>query len=203
MKREAVLSLSIAALTFSFFLSKDLQARTLDDSPDTRSTASTDGHTVAMRMVCAEAVLTQTLDARKAQPGQEFSATLSDKVQLKNGPELPKGTVLIGTVATDNMQKSGTSSLALRFTRAKLKDGKEIPIKATIVSIYDAGTSESLGANPWTADMVQIDQEGTLLGVELHSRVAAENSGVFVSKKKADVKLPKGYGIALAIASGS
>ena len=37
-------------------------------------------------------------------------------------------------------------------------------------------------------------------GVDLHSKIADSNSGVFVSTKKDDVKLPRGYGIALAIA---
>ena len=38
----------------------------------------------------------------------------------------------MGQVATDNMQPQGKSTLALRFDQARLRDGKVIPIRATI-----------------------------------------------------------------------
>lgn len=201
MKREAVVSLSaIAALSLALFLPKNVQALKANNSTASQNAASTMGQTEANRMVPAEAILAKTIDSRKAQAGQQFSATLSDKVQLKNGPELPRGTELIGTVATDDMHASGTSRLALRFTQAQLKDGKTIPIKATIVSLYNADGGDSYDPNFWTPDVLRIDQERALSGVELHSRIADRNSGVFVSTKD-EVRLPRGYGIALAIAA--
>ena len=155
-------------------------------------------------MVPAEAMLLETIDARKAKPGQQIKATLSGKVQLRNGPELPRGTQLIGKVVADDMQASGASRLALRFTQAELKDGKVIPIKATIVSVFNADNLGNLDPNSWwTPKTLQIDQEQALSDVDLHSKIADRNSGVFVSAKKHDVKLPEGYGIALAIAARS
>ena len=152
-------------------------------------------------MVPARAIVANTIDSRTAKPGDQIEAKLSGTVHLKNGPELPRGTELIGTVAADDTNTNGTSRLALRFTQAHLKDGKTIPIKATIVSLYSADSSEGLDHHMWTANTLQIDQEHALSGVELHSKIADENSGVLVSKKKGDVKLPHGYGIALAIAA--
>jgi hypothetical protein len=201
MKREAILSLTIAALALAFLQPKDVQSMQTSDSPASQDAASPMGQSEAMQMVQAEAILEKTIDSRKAQAGQEFKAKLGDNVQLKNGPELPRGTELIGTVSTDDMQTSGTSRLALRFTQAQLKDGKTIPIKATIVNLYSTDSAQSLDPNFWTPDELQIDQEGALSGVELHSKIADNNSGVLVSTKKGDVKLPQGYGIALAISA--
>lgn len=48
--------------------------------------------------------------------------------------------------------------------------------------------------------MLQIDEIGALSGVDLHSRIASKNSGVFVSTKKDDMKLSAGSEFALAIA---
>lgn len=64
----------------------------------------------ASRMVAADAVLINGIDARKVQPGEQFRATLRGTVHLKNGTELPRGTVLVGTVATDQMREGGTSA---------------------------------------------------------------------------------------------
>jgi hypothetical protein len=40
-------------------------------------------------------------------------------------------------------------------------------------------------------------------GVNLHSQVSSANSGVFLSKTKADVKLPSGTQLELAIRTGA
>lgn len=203
MKREAAISLSIAVFSLTFCLPKDIQARTPASLPDAQSARLAAEQSEATRMVPAEATLLKNLDARKAKLGQQFRATLSDKVQLKNGTELPRGTVLIGTVSADKMQTRGTSSLALRFTQANLKNGTTIPIKAMIVSVCSPDSRDAEDPNIWTARTFQIDQEDAMSGVDLHSRVAGENSGVFVSTKKDDVKLPRGFDIALAIAAAS
>jgi hypothetical protein len=163
---------------------------------------------LAAQMVPAQAVLDKDLDARKTQPGQEFRATLTSKVDLKNGTELPRGTELVGKIATDSMGNGGKSTLALRFTQAQLKDGKTIPIRATIVGVAAPATSDSWDhsdteAPPdlWNGKSLQVDDEGVLSGVDLHSQIAGENSGVFVSTKKSDMKLAARSQISLAIAA--
>ncbi len=49
-----------------------------------------------MHMVPARAALDRILVANKVKAGDEFRATLAEKVQLSNGPKLPAGTILIG-----------------------------------------------------------------------------------------------------------
>jgi hypothetical protein len=170
---------------------------------------SASGSTAAMHeatlMVPAQALLKQSLDARKLQPGHVFKAELRDTVHLKNGPELPRGTMLIGMVSRDNMKTLGKSRLALRFTQARLKDGKVIPIKATIVGVLSPNNDSLDGsvddaANIWTSKTLQIDQLGAVSGVDLHSNIGSRNSGVFVTTRKDDVKLASGSQLALAIA---
>jgi hypothetical protein len=124
---------------------------------------------------------------------------------LKNGTELPHGAVLVGTVATDQMQTGGTSTLALRFTGAKLKDGKAFPIVAMIAEIAGpAEDSSEVESNDdllaWDGRTYQTDQIDAVRDVDLHSSITGGNSGVLVSTKKDDVKLVAGSRLSLAIA---
>jgi hypothetical protein len=169
-------------------------------SSDSANSNSTAGQQEATMMVPAEANLSKALDAKDSQQGKQFTAKLAETVHLKNGPELPRGTTLIGTVGTDDMQLKGNSKLALQITEAKLRDGKTIPIKATIVGIAPSGTPEYSDSNPWTQTTLQVDQIGAMKDVDLHSRIAGHNSGVFVTTTKDDVKLGSGSEIMLAIA---
>jgi len=185
-------------------------------SPKTTTAQSNDGSQVsnaaqqqATLMVPAQGALTDNLDAKKTESGHPIKVTLSNKVQLKNGPELPSGTVIRGTVVADDAQISGKSKLALRFTEAALKNGQVIPIKATIVGFVPPNTQNIEGVNVpagnqepnfWTAAVLQVDQVGAESGVELHSKIDSANSGVLVSTKKDDLKLSRGSEIELAIA---
>jgi hypothetical protein len=55
--------------------------------------------------------------------------------------------------------------------------------------------------NSWNDGTLQVDQIGAVKDIDLHSRISSHNSGVFVSTKKHDVKIPAGSEIALAIAA--
>jgi hypothetical protein len=179
--------------------------------PATQSSATSPaGAQEAARMVPARAALVEDLDSQKIQSGQQFRVTLSKTVHLKNGIELLNGTTLIGVVAADHMQESGKSRLALRFTKAELKDGKVVPIKATILSIYGPESTSDSGypvapgdqePNDWGGRTLQVDQIGVLNGIDLHSKISSRNSGVLVSSKKDNMKLRAGSEFALAIAA--
>jgi hypothetical protein len=171
---------------------------------------STQAHHEATLMRPASAVLENSLDAVKDQSGYTVSAKLQGKVNLSDGTELPRGTVLLGKVTTDDMQQQGTKKLALRFDQARLKNGTTVPIRATIVGFYAAAAGEidatdngALNPNVWTTNTLQLDQLDVAPGVDLHSNIASQNSGVFVSTRKDDVKLKQGSQIQFAIGPGN
>lgn len=216
MKHESAIPLSIAAIALALLLPAQFsraQAMTASMNNSPAAMNKTDpppGLHEAMAMVPAQAALVRTLDARKARQGEHFQVALSDTVHLKNGLELPQGTRLIGTVATDHMQAGGASRLALSITQAKLRGGKVVPIKATIVGVYAPAETDDNGypvdpgnqePNFWNAKTLQVDQIGGPDGIELHSKIAGMNSGALVSHKKEDIKLRAGSELALAIAA--
>jgi hypothetical protein len=163
----------------------------------------------AAQMVPARASPTKALDANSVAAGAQFRAMLKDNVHLTGGPELRHGDTLLGEVVTDDMNTPGRAHLAVRFTQALLKNGQTVPIKATIVAVYSPSQLEGENSfnapqqipNDWTDQTLRVDQIGALRDVDLHSNVASQNSGVFVSTKKDDVKIPAGSELALAIAA--
>jgi hypothetical protein len=213
MKRETVIRMSLAAVLLALpypNLAQTTAGETASLQPSSGAATSPAVDDEASRMVSARASLVgKDLDAKKVKAGDEFRATLRAAVQLKGGPELPVGTSLVGVVAPDDMQVNGDTKLVLRFTKAELKDGTAIPIKATIVGIF-APESENAQGNPvapgdqarhlWHEQSPGVDEVGALDGVDLHSRISSNNSGVLVSTKKHDVKLKWGSEIAMGIA---
>ena len=171
-------------------------------SQNTNTDDSTEVAHQATLLRPASAVLVNSLDAVKDQSGYAVSAKLQGKVSLSDGTELPRGTVLLGKITADDSQQQGTSKLALRFDQARLKSGTIVPIRATIVGFSPSDETDGPGEpvfNPWTPNTVQMDQEDAVPGVDLHSKIASENSGVFVATKKDDVKLKQGSQIRFAI----
>jgi hypothetical protein len=173
-------------------------------SPDNQAADVTE----AQHMVPVRASLTSTLDAHRVNTGDQFRATLSQNVHLDSGVELHRGDVLLGEVVTDDMDTAGNARLAVRFTEVDGKNGQNIPVKATIVALYtpdqlmsDSDTGPEHYRNFWTDTTLSIDEIGVMNGVDLHSRIASDNSGVFVTTRNKDVKIPARSEIALAIAA--
>jgi hypothetical protein len=156
-------------------------------------------------MVSALAILPHGLDADKDHLDSAFEVELSHKVTLSNGTVLPSHTVLNGRVSRDDMQAAGRSEFALRFDQAQLKNGKTVPIKATIVDITrsSVGTDGYDGSNDWTSRTLTVEELNAVSGVDLHSEIASNDSVVFVSTKKHDVKIPAGTELKLAIGPAS
>jgi hypothetical protein len=200
MHTKTLFALTIALACCTVPGSVRAQAANSQDNTDSPAAVS-----AVAQMAPAQAVLAQELDTKNARPGQQFKAVLSDTVHLKSGVELPRGTTLVGTVATEGAPEGAKTALALRFTQADLKSGKMIPIEATIVGIAppvdNMGDSSSEQTSPeaWDGAEMQFDMIGVLSSVDLHSRIAGENSGVFVSATKSNIKLAERTQLALAI----
>ncbi len=211
MKREFAIALSVAAAAFTLLIPQLAQAR---NSGDSKASPESSASIMAQKkeaqlMVPAQTALNSTLDSSKAQPGQQLRVTISKTVRLKDGTELPRGTKILGTVASNPAGADAKSKMSLRFTKAELKDGKLIPITATIVGVYPPDLDDSEGypvpagdqeSNTWNSSILAVDQIGPQAGLELHSKIANKYSGTLVSTKNRDVKLPKGTELALAIA---
>jgi hypothetical protein len=167
------------------------------------------GENEALKMVPAQVALLHTLDAAKLQTGAIFQAQLVQKIHLSDGTILPSGTILLGEIAQDDMNVAGNSRLALRFTQARIKNGQDIPIRATIVDVQSPADMDTSGhvvtpgqqePNLWTPQTLQVNQIDVTPGVDLHSSIASHNSGVFATTKKKDVQLRSGTELSLAIA---
>jgi hypothetical protein len=209
MKYQSALSLPLAAACLVFLTPNIAAARSVASSTASNTmNTSPAGRNEATRMVPAQANLTRPLNSRNSRVGQKFEARLNEKVHLKNGPVLPKGTELVGKVVKDQASSNGKSTLALRFTQADLKGGKTIPIKATIVGLYSNADQDasSYGVaempNNWTPKTLQVDQINALNHVDLHSKISASNSGVLQSDKS-NIHFSSGTEFALAIAKRS
>src|SRR5579883_2570115 len=92
--------------------------------------------TRTIQMAPARATLDHTLDAKKAKQGDAVTAKLQQDVKIPDAPELPKNTVLMGHV--DQVQPSehkSDSLLQITFDKAQLKNGQQLPIKATVMQV--------------------------------------------------------------------
>jgi hypothetical protein len=168
---------------------------------------TTPASTAAITNIAGVVELTQQLDARKLTQGATIQTRLLNTVHLPDGTKLPGGTLLTATVENDSLQ-GGNVRLALRFTAARLKNGQTLPIAARIVAVAtdadDDGEPDYV-AVPDTLDIASTSEDvlDVVSGVDLHSKVTSPNSGVFVSKTKADVKLPNGTQFELALRPGA
>lgn len=200
MKSGATVALSVA-LALGAFAAPHF-ARAVDNQSNQRMNVS--ARQEANEMVPATVDLKSGLDARKVHSGDQFQAVLQQNVQLKNGPKLDRGTVLMGKVTTDHTAQ-GNLRVALRFTSARTKDGQTIPIKATVVEIArpqeDSGMNVADESGLWSPHTLRVDQINALSGIDLHSAIASRNSAVFVSHKKDNMKLMAGSQIVVAIAA--
>ena len=173
------------------------------------ATSSYNQSAQSWQLVGVNARLDHTLDASSAQQGQKVEAKLDGSVKTASGLKLDKGTELMGTVTKARASADGgPSSLSVDFTTAQLKDGKQIPVKVTVVAAYPADANAeatygvtSMGPAPRHISSRQIiDQESGLLHhVALHSRVQGQNSGTF-SKRDGNVKLTAGTYLQVGIA---
>jgi hypothetical protein len=195
MNRQSKISLFVVMASIVAFSAA--RANAIEGLSTVSSADVAEMQTDAARMVPARASLSQLLDINKIQPGEQIKAVLSDKVKLKDGTELARGTVLTGT-ATGG-EADGKSTLTLHFTQAQSKDGKTIPVTVTIVDLVSAGNVGYTPIAAWDPKILQVLQQNVLRGVDLESRIGDANSGTFVAAKKDRLKIAKGSALTLAI----
>jgi hypothetical protein len=203
-------ALAIAALLLTPSTVLFAQAAEAQAGQNSQSTAVTaDASQEASKMVPATAAFISTIDSQKVTSGAQVKIKLQGKVRLENGPVLPSGTILVGQVV-DNSTQSGQAKFTLRFTEADLKNGQIVPIKATIVNVYKESSEVAAGqynvagvSLGWDKGTLGVNQSDAMPGVDLHSKIASPDSGVFVSTKKAAIKFSPEVQLELAIAPRS
>ena len=163
-----------------------------------------------LNLVSANAELTQGLNSKSTRQGQSVMAKLTSNVKSDGQMELPKGTMLVGKVdQVQNASSNGNNSkISIVFNEARLSNGREVPIKATLLAAYPP---DVMGVTQSTSSyMIQqpahipsdqkIQQDpGTLSHITMMSSVQSQVSGVFLSKKH-NINLHRGTRLQLAIA---
>jgi len=91
------------------------------------------------RIIGVRARLQKALDAKKVKEGDTVEATPEVKIHLADGVDLDSHSRFLGRI--DKVQPSvegGDSAIGITFNEVRMKDGQEIPIKATILWIGEA-----------------------------------------------------------------
>ncbi len=182
MKRFATSSLSIATALFA------LAGRGLAM-----------GQSQPVQLMSGTAELVHSIDSQSATQGQAVSAKLTETIETPQGVKLPHGTELLGHVAeVQASHDKSPAKLALTFDKAQLKDGKQLPIKATLLEVAPpgqlAGVPQKVGS-----DGAFNQEAGEISGVSMHSSVRAEDSGTLMSKD-GNIRLETGTQLVIAVA---
>ena len=154
------------------------------------------------------ATLSQTVDARKAKPGDAVTATLTEDVRANGRLLLLRGTTLVGRVTeaqartrrADSGDAPADSRLGIEFERAVLRDGQEVPINATIQAVAagePAATTSSRSAGSEDSAARGALASGTrgvfgLEGVQIVTEAAADGQTPLLVSSTGNVALKSG-----------
>lgn len=91
------------------------------------------------------AALNAPVDSKKAKSGDQVTAHTTESVKSGGKTVLPKGTKLIGHVTQASARAKGDSesALAVRFDRAILRNGQEVPLNIAVQALASAQTLTS------------------------------------------------------------
>jgi hypothetical protein len=112
-------------------------------SAESRTSMSADrnGATVASDSEM-NATLERSVDARRAEPGDEVTAKVNEDFTTQSGMTIPRGSRLVGRVTEARPHARGeaasASQLGIVFEKAELPDGREVPMQATIGALAAA-----------------------------------------------------------------
>jgi hypothetical protein len=100
------------------------------------------------------ATLSKPVDARKAKPGDSVTATNDSDAKAADGTSIKRGSKLVGHVTKAHpLERSAAGSadaqsmLSIVFDKAILRDGRELPLNATIQALSEARSATSLDSD--------------------------------------------------------
>jgi len=155
-----------------------------------------------IQMTTVVANVDKTIDAKKAKAGDAFSAKTITGTTLNDGTIVPAGSVLEGHVdSVTPSQHHSDSTLVLTIDKLHLKDGKDIPVKATIVNVatfetafgggtgqpqdrpFDTSTKDSARMNGVSDTQSTPTGPHAVPGLTLTSSITDPNSGTLTQKR--------------------
>lgn len=162
-------------------------------------------HPPVIQMANLLANMQKTIDAKKAKPGEVFTAKTVTPATLNDGTAIPIGSVLEGHVdSVTPSEHHSDSTLVVTVDTLHLKGGKDIHVKAVIVgvssllpvfggggSMDDQHFDRPSGSVPSTlpGDHGKLSDTGSskgphpVKGLTVASSVRESNSGTFTQKK--------------------
>jgi len=168
------------------------------------------GFASAQSLAGVTTTLDHALSSNSATEGEAVTAKLNSSLRA-DGLDLPRGTELVGKVAeVKAAQNGGQASVSVVFTAAKLKDGKEVPVKATVIAAYPRsagdgveGAGVTMGAAPSQvpSDGAYDQEPGALPHVAMKSAVKNSDSVTFTSSD--NFKLPAGTFLQLGVGAAN
>jgi hypothetical protein len=111
-----------------------------------QSTAEGAAPAHVIQMVNLIATVDKSIDTKKAKAGDPFNAKVATAGKLDDGTEVAIGSVLEGHVdSVTPSQNKGDSVLTVTIDKLDIKNGKEIPIKATITGVASTSDEDDKG----------------------------------------------------------
>jgi hypothetical protein len=211
--RNTVLFLAVVLLSTACLAQSSADTQAAGSAAPRTSVSVPPGTTVQVELLKA-------VDAKKAKPGDEVVAKVTQDVKSNDKVVLPKGSKVMGKVTQAQGRAKGQdeSKLGLAFDSAVLKDGTKVPISFTIQAVADSSgamaqatldtqatsTSISMANNAPGGGMAGRPGLGSqaqgAAGADLHAGSAAstDSRGALTSTSQGIIGLP-----GLTLASGT
>jgi len=110
--------------------------QTSSNAPSAAAQSTQSAPHPAIHLAGLRAVLDKNLDANKVKPGDAVVAKPEVKLHLADGVDLETGSELLGHVdAVQPSTDKSDSRITVTFDKIKMKDGRQIPVKAIILWI--------------------------------------------------------------------
>jgi hypothetical protein len=129
--------------------STELQTNPTPSQNTTASAESSASNQIsAGTMIPAE--LSKSVDAKKAKPGDQVIAKATQDMLANGRVVIPHGSKIIGHVTEAKAREKGEpeSTLGIAFDKIVMKDGREVPVNASIQAIAAAQNNATLSNEP-------------------------------------------------------
>jgi hypothetical protein len=101
-------------------------------------------HNQVITMTNVLANLDKAVDAKKSKADDPITAKTTAATQLNDGTRVPVGSILEGRIdSVTPSEKKSDSTMVVTFNKLQIKDGKELPVKATLIAITTTASDDN------------------------------------------------------------